>query len=153
MVARMAYQPALNQRGLVRAIIVQNQVDIQFGGRHGIDRVQKLAELDGAMPAMTFSNDLAAGHLQGGKQRGGAVTFVVVSAAFDLPRSHREQGLRSVQGLYLGLFIHAQHQGSLGRVQVEPHDVPHFLDKQRVARQLESFAALRAARQTPARCG
>lgn len=57
MVARMAHQPAVDQRGLVCAIVVQNQMHVQFGGRHSVDRVQKLTELDGAMPPMTLPND------------------------------------------------------------------------------------------------
>ena len=37
MVARMAHQPALNQGRLVGAIVIQNQVHIQFGRRRGIE--------------------------------------------------------------------------------------------------------------------
>jgi hypothetical protein len=137
MVAGMAHQPALNQRGLVRAMVIQNQVYVQFSRGGGVHRVQELLELDSAMPAMTLANDSAAGHLQRGKQRRGTVTLVVVGSALHLSGSHRQQGLRAVQGLDLRLFIHAQHQGPFGRVQVEPHNVRHLLDKQRVVRELK----------------
>jgi hypothetical protein len=80
MIARMTHQPALNQPGLVRAIVIQNQMHVQFRRGGSIDRVQKAAELDGAMATMTLANDFAAGHLQSCKQRGGAVPFVVVKA-------------------------------------------------------------------------
>ncbi len=41
----------------------------QLLGRGGINRVQNLAELHGAMPAMAIANDLTADHLQSGKPR------------------------------------------------------------------------------------
>ena len=37
----------------------------------------------------------------------------------------------------LGLLVDAEHQGALGRVEVEADDVAHFLDEERVGRELE----------------
>src|SRR2546422_11750404 len=39
---------------------------------------------------------------------------------------HRQQRLRTVQGLNLGLLIDAQHERLIRRVEVEPHDVSHL---------------------------
>ena len=44
-------EPAADERGLVRAVVVQNQVDVEVCRHGGVDRVQELAELDGAMAA------------------------------------------------------------------------------------------------------
>src|SRR5918994_2325365 len=58
--ARMPSQPATNQRGLVGPVVVQDQMDGEVGGNLGIDPVEELAKRDGAMPAVTLPDDLAA---------------------------------------------------------------------------------------------
>jgi hypothetical protein len=50
----------------------------------------------------------------------------------------RQARLGSVQRLYLALFIDAQHDGVLRRVQVEPEDIGAFLGEQRIGADLES---------------
>jgi hypothetical protein len=59
---------------------------------------------------------------------------VVVGAAFDLAGAHGQQRGGTIQRLNLALFVHAQDQGTLGRVQIKPNDVADLIDKQRVAR-------------------
>jgi hypothetical protein len=65
-----------------------------------------------------------------------------VRAPLDLAWAHRHQGLRSVNRLNLALFIDAQNQRALGRRQVQPDDVAHLLDEQRIGEELEGFAAM-----------
>jgi hypothetical protein len=67
---------------------------------------------------VTFGRDL-----QGGEQGGGAVPAVVVGAAFDQVRLHRQDRRGPLQGLDLGLLVAAQHDRTLGRVQVQADDV------------------------------
>src|SRR6266478_4035453 len=111
MEARPAGQPAVNHRRLVRAVVVENQVDVQ-GGRHGrVDGVEELTELAGAMPAMELPDDRPTLRIQGGEQRGGAVADVVMTAALDLARAHRQQRLRAIQRLDLALLIDTEHEG------------------------------------------
>jgi hypothetical protein len=55
-----------------------------------------------------------------------------MAASLGLPRAHRQQRLGAVERLDLRLFIDAQHQSAVGRVEIEPNDVAHFVDKQRV---------------------
>jgi hypothetical protein len=43
----------------------------------------------------------------------------------------------------LRFLIEAQHNGALGRGQVEADDIAHLLDKYWIARQLEGVAAMR----------
>ena len=45
--------------------------------------------------------------IERGKQTGGAMTDIVMSAAFDLPWAHGQQRCRSIQSLYLRLLVHA----------------------------------------------
>ena len=50
-----------------------------------------------------------------------------------LARGHagreRQNRLRAIQRLDLALFVYAQHDRAIGRIQVQAHDVPHFLDE------------------------
>jgi hypothetical protein len=61
-----------------------------------LDGIEELAEFRAAMAAMAFADDLAGLDVEGGEQRCGAVTRIVVSATFHLSRPRREQRLRSV---------------------------------------------------------
>ena len=69
--------------------------------------------------------------------------LIIVGPPLGLAGSQRQQRLRAIERLDLTLLIDAQHDGAVGRVQIETDDVAHLLDKGRVARQLEGFAAMR----------
>src|SRR6516162_9520541 len=66
-----------------------------------------------------------------------------MAAPLDLTRPHRQQRLGAVERLDLGLFIHAEHQGTVGRVEVEPDNVADLVDKQRIGGELEGLDAMR----------
>jgi hypothetical protein len=72
-----------------------------------------------------------------------------MAAPLGLPRTHRQQRLGAVERLDLRLFIDAQHQSAVGRVEIEPNDVAHLVDKHRVSRQLEGFDAVRLQSKGP----
>jgi hypothetical protein len=80
--ARMPDQPAADGRSLVRGVVVQDEVDVELGRHLPIDALQELAELHCPVPAMELPDHFPAGNVEGGEQRGGAVTGVVVGAAF-----------------------------------------------------------------------
>ena len=81
-------QPAMNRSGFVRGIIVENQMDLKSSGHLGIDGVEEFAKFDGSMPTMELTDDFTALSIQGGKQRGRAMALIIMSAPFDLARSH-----------------------------------------------------------------
>ena len=110
---------------------------------------QKFAEFDRAVALVAAADDPTGGDVQGGEQRGCAVALVVMAAPLDLPRPHRQQRLSAVERLDLRLFVDAQHQGAVGWVEVEPNDVAHLVDKQRVGRQFEGFDAVRLQSEGP----
>ena len=64
-------QPAMDQGRLMRAVVIQNHVDIQPSGHAGLNRVEELAEFAGSMPLVKLANDVARPHLQRNEQRGG----------------------------------------------------------------------------------
>jgi hypothetical protein len=72
------------------------------------------------------------------------VADVVVAAALRHTGRHREDGLGAIEGLHLGLLVHAEHDGAFGWVQVQRDDVADLVDEQRVLGQLEGVLPARA---------
>lgn len=143
MIARALQQPAFDEIGLVRGIVVEHQMDFQTDRDGLVDEIEKLAELLAAMFGKALADDLAGGQIQGRKKTGGAMTKVVRRAPFELAGPHGENGLGTAQGLDLALLVHAEHQGIERRAQIEAHDVAHLLDELRILREHEGFAAVR----------
>ena len=143
MVTRVAGEPRFDRRGFVSCVVVEHQVDVEIGRRGLLDRGQELAEFDRPMTLVAAADDSAGGDVQGGEQRSRAVALVVVAASLDLTRPHRQQRLGAVERLDLRLFIDAQHQGAVGRIDIKPDNVAHLVDKQRVGRQFEGLGAVR----------
>ena len=56
MEARMAQQPALDGRGLVGAVIIEDQVQLQFTRHRGVDGFKEAAKLDRAVTAMELAD-------------------------------------------------------------------------------------------------
>jgi hypothetical protein len=72
---------------------------------------------------LEFGPHFAGSHIQGGKQRRGAVTCVVVGTPLGLSWSHRQRRLRAIERLDLALFISAQHQRPFRWVDIQAADV------------------------------
>src|SRR3989441_5571675 len=149
MKARASQQPALDQRRLVRAVVVEDEMNFQLLRDVEVDGVEELAKLDSAVTTVMLGDDLATLHVERGKQRRGTAPYVVMRPPFDLAGLQRQDRLRAIQRLNLGLLVHAQHDRAIRRIQVEPDDVPHLLDQERVRRQLETLAAVRAQAKGP----
>jgi hypothetical protein len=95
--AGMAEQPALDERRLVGAVVTHDQVDLQLAGQLAINGVKEAPELDRSMAAMRLPDDLAARHIEGGEERGGAVPAIVMGAALGHAGSQGQDGLGAVQ--------------------------------------------------------
>ncbi len=76
----VAFQPAFDEGTLMSAVVVHNQLQVQFLGSLLIDLVKKPDELKAAMPWRTFPNDFPVQQSQGGKQAEAAM-FVVLRLA------------------------------------------------------------------------
>ena len=103
-------------------------------------RLQELLELDRAVSAVQRPDHLAGAEVQGGVEARSAVALVVVRRALGQARPHRQDRRRAVQRLDLGLLVHAQHDGALGRVQVEADDVSDLGHELRIAASLNVSA-------------
>jgi hypothetical protein len=85
-------KPTANQLRFMRAVVVQDEVHLDFCGHVALDGIEKSAKLARAMTAMELAQHAAAGHVESGEQAGGAVPLVVVSVALDLSRAHGSRG-------------------------------------------------------------
>jgi hypothetical protein len=136
-------QPALDARMLVGSIVIDNQVHVKGLGHAGVDMPQKIEELLVTMTAFALTQDRSGDRVEGRKQCGGAVSDVVVRDAFDVAQSQGQHRLATLQRLNLALLVHAQDQGLIRWVQIQPDYVTYLLDEERVIGKLEVTRSVR----------
>src|SRR5271157_6195543 len=95
------------------------------------------------VPLVKVADDLSLKQIERGEQRGCPISFVVMGHRSAAPLLHRQTGLSAVQCLNLTLLIHAQDDGPVGWIQVQPDDIGELFQKSGIARELESLAAMR----------
>src|SRR5215471_533686 len=71
------------------------------------------------------------------------MAFVVMRLSRRHAWGERENRLRTVQRLHLALFVHAQNNRTIRRIQVQPDDIPNLLDELRVFGKLEVLHTMR----------
>ena len=76
------------------AVVVQDDVHVEFGRHVGLDHIEKLAKFLRAMTAVQLADHAAGLQFQRGKQGSRPMAFVVVRAALHLPGLQRQQRLR-----------------------------------------------------------
>ena len=121
--ARPFGEPVADRLGLVGPVVVHDDVDVEISRDVRLDEVEEFAELSGPMARETFADDLSRGDVEGREERGRAVALVVVAAPLRLPGAHRQEGLGTVQGLDLALFVDTENQGTIRRRQIQTDDV------------------------------
>lgn len=137
MPARPFSQPFLDQRGFVGGVVVHDEMDVELARHSGLDLVQELAELGGTVPSVALADNPSGRNVEGGEQRGGAVSFVIVAPSGRLAGTHRQHRLTAVQRLDLRLFVYTQHDGVCRRRDVKTNNVVHFGHEVRIGRELE----------------
>src|SRR6266705_3060984 len=125
--AWMPLQPALHRRALVRAVVVDDEMQSQLRRRLAVDAGQEADELAAPMARQALTNDLAVEQAEGRKQRRRAMARVIMRLPGGDAGPQRQQRRRSVQGLNLALLVHRQLQGLVWWIQVQAHDVPELL--------------------------
>ena len=124
-------------------------MDLQPVGDLAVDGVEELEELGVAVPRQALADHRAGQHVQGGEQRRGAVALVVMGHRARPSGHHRQRRLGAVQGLDLGLLVHAQHDRLLRRVQIQTDHVDELVVELRIVGHLERLDPMR--RQTQIR--
>src|SRR5271154_1219881 len=107
--ARMAAKP-LNHLGmLVGGVVVQDHMDQLTRGDLALNGVEKTDELLVAMTLHAASDHATLRHVQGGKQRGRAVSLVVMRHRAAASALQRQPGLSAIERLDLALLVHREH--------------------------------------------
>lgn len=143
MEARSLEQPPADHGGLMRPIVVEDEMHVQLSRDRGLNRVEELPEFLRALPLVQLPDHLARLHVQSRKQRGRPVASIVVRATLDLAGTHRQQRPCPVQRLNLGLLIHTQHQRFVRWIQVQTDDIPDLLDEERILGEFEGLGPMR----------
>ena len=130
-------QPARNPLVFVGAVVVNDEMDIQFLVCLLIDLVEELEEFLMPVARQALGDNVAIQHVQRTEQRGGPVTLVIVRQGPCASRKHGEARLCPIQGLDLAFLVHAKHQRSVRGVHVESHHIHELLDELGVVAQLE----------------
>ena len=90
--ARMAAEPCANLGMLVGGVVVDDGVDELCRPGPRLDGVEKADELLMPMPLHAAADDRAVEDVEGGEQRGRAVTLVVVGHGAGAALLHRQAG-------------------------------------------------------------
>lgn len=118
--ALFGFEPSLNVRASVRAIVIEDEVDLQIGWHFLLALVKELNEFLPMMTWQTASDDLPVQDVASRKKCVRPIPLVVVGLAFG------QQGSDPVQGLNLAFFVHTKDLGTIGRLQVQTHDITHL---------------------------
>ena len=89
-------------------------MDVETLGNARVDLLQEIQELGGAMAFVAFADHKAGRDVEGREQRCCAVADIRVSSALRDARHHGQDRLLAIKGLYLALFVNAQHQRPIG---------------------------------------
>ena len=125
------------------AQVVQYHMDLKFGGDRPVQDVHESEELLVRVLRVESGDYLSVQDIKGREEVHRAVALVVVRASFRPVLSHREDGLGSLEGLGLGLLVHAEHDRLLRGVLVDPHHVHDFLLEVLVVAELEGLREVR----------
>ena len=136
--ARVAEKPLPDPGRLVRAVVVEDQMNVELRRDELSDVPQEADEIDGAVAALDLADDPAGGDIQRREQRRRAIASIVVGARLGRSVVQRQRALRAIERLYLAFLVDAQHQRPVRRIEIEADDIAHLLDKMRIGRQLEA---------------
>ena len=134
---RVALKPGHDLGMLVSAVVIEDHVDDLARRHFGLDGVEEADELLVPMALHAAPDHLAFQDVEGGKQRRRAVPFVVMGDRPAASLLQRQPRLGAVEGLDLALFVHRQHDGMGGRIDVETDDIAQLSDELGVGGELE----------------
>jgi hypothetical protein len=123
----------------VGGIIVDDEMQVEIGRRPFVDGLEEAEELAMPVARHACADDGAVEHVESREQGRGAVALVVMRHRPAAALLHRQPRLGAVKGLDLALFIDRQHQGLVGRIEVEADNLLDLGDEARIARELEGF--------------
>jgi len=105
----MPSKPALDRRGLLRAIVVHDEMHDKRGGDVLFHMLQELEKLPGAMAPVQLPDDLADGDVERGKKGGGAMAHVIVGRSGSPGIVDEQRITRELEGF---LSVRLQTEGA-----------------------------------------
>src|SRR3546814_6887927 len=84
MPARALGQPVADGLGLVRGVVVHDEMDVEVFGDRRFDLVQEATELLRAVAAIAFADDASGGDVERCEQGGHAVALVIMAAPLQI---------------------------------------------------------------------
>ena len=142
MEARFGCEPCPHLGVLVCGVVVDDPVHVQFRRDGLVDASEKAQKFLMAVARLALCQYHSRSDIERGEQRCGSVSDVVMGHAFYISEPHRQDRLRAIQGLNLGLFVHGQNQRMVGRIQVKTDHVANLLHEERVGGEFEALAAV-----------
>ena len=125
-------------------IVVDNDMDRFLLGHPSVDNGKEADELLMAMMLHTLADDLALKHIERGEQSGDAVTLVVVGHGASPTLFHRQSRLGAIQRLDLAFLIDREHDGVVGRIDVQANDLLELGRELRIVGQLKAAYQMRS---------
>ena len=127
----------------MRAIIIHDQMEIEFRRGFAVDFLKESDELLVSMARHAVPDHLAVEHTEGGKQSGRSMADVIMRHRSTAAFLQRETGLGSVEGLDLAFFVQTQNQRLVWRIQIQPYDIAQLLNELFVAAEFEGADQVR----------
>ena len=135
--ATMALEPALDLLMFVRGVVVDDEMEIEILWRLIIDQAQKLDPFLVSMSFHTSSNNFAMAESDCSEQSGCPVPLVVMGHRAAPTFDDGQAWLSSVECLNGRLFIQAENQCVVGRIEIKTNDIPEFFFEVRVVAEFE----------------
>src|SRR3954463_13241489 len=118
-------------------------MNIAVGGNGAVEFIQESQKLLMSMPGRAVANHRPVQDVQGGKERARAVALVIVGLALRDSGAEWQDRLGAVHSLNLTLFINAQHQSLVGRVQIQAHDIANLFNETWIGAGFELLQTMR----------
>ena len=74
----MLGQPATHLRGLMPAVVVENEMNVEARRNRRVNGLEELEKPCAPMPSMTLANHRAGGHIDRGEERRGPMPPIIV---------------------------------------------------------------------------
>src|SRR3546814_9683656 len=104
MPARALGQPVADGLGLVRGVVVHDEMDVEVFGDRRFDLVQEATELLRAVAAIAFADDASGGDVERCEQGGHAVALVIMAAPLRLRSEEHTSELQSLMRISYAVF-------------------------------------------------
>ncbi len=136
--ARVAFQPALDQRVFVSGVVIDDQLNGSVFLRQFVNDARETQPFLMAMAIVARRDNAPIERIERGEQSRCSVPLIVMGHRAATTFLERQTRLNAVQGLYLALLIDAQNYRMLGWIQIEADNVGELLGKLRIGAHFES---------------